>query len=326
MACAQRLLPVLPCFKVGCTGVWVCVPLPEHPLGCHQRVPWGHSCHRLSPPAQPHRAGLPRGDRRCCRPVLVLPPGPAPCSRGSAWAPRVAAVAACLSPMSVPTCLSLHVCPPCLSPRLLPVSLPSACPPVSVPTSFPLRQSPRVSPAVSVSLCLSPSPRVYPPVPVPAASRWCQENGQRAEAAGGRCRAVWGIGAQECQGGLRGSPRAPSSVPPSPRRNPFCFFSQAARPNELPPVPFHPSSSTAVIVLRVNTVPKIPNAAGPAPARAGGSILRALCPRPARSIPAPGSTGRALGRGQHPEGRWQGLGVCPPPAGLSHGSRAASPP
>lgn len=63
---SHGLCPVLPCFKVGCTGVCGCVcPVRKWPLGYHQRVPqsvsipWGHRCHSLSPPAQATGMGSP---------------------------------------------------------------------------------------------------------------------------------------------------------------------------------------------------------------------------------------------------------------------------
>lgn len=143
---------------LGC--VWVGVPAPEHPPGCHQLVPesvpipWGQSCHCLSPPAQPHRGGLPRGDRRCCQRCSLL------CHRPGA------------RPWSCPLCQAQCVGPTrgcCGS-----VSVPHVCPHVFVPSCLSLRVCPHVFSPMSVSPCLSPVPvppclprRVRLPVPVP---------------------------------------------------------------------------------------------------------------------------------------------------------------
>lgn len=275
-------------------GGCVC-PVPEHPAGCHQLVPesvsipWGHSCHRRSPPAQSHRGRLPgvTGGAACpvTSPALVLPPVP-----GAVRGPQAWVLWQCVCPL----CLSPRVCHVmcllCLSPRV--------CPSVFSPT--PVR--PCLFP-VPVPRCLSPGVSV-PPVPVPAASRWCQENGQRAEAAGGHpCRVLLGYrGTTGVPGRARGSPRAPSSAPPPPPRNALCFFSQGARPKEplrsrSVPVAGEPS----LCCSRLSAIPK--PRLRPVPARPGPGVPS----RPARSLAAPrardGLRAGAAPRGMDPPAR-----------------------
>lgn len=188
----------------------LCVcPVPEHPpavtnlslsLSPSQRVP------SLSPPARRHRGGLPAVPGGAARgvpalsPPLVLPPVP-----GALHGPHAWVLWQCVCPaVSVPTCLSLYACPHISSPCL---SAPSVPPDLSPPLF----------------------PRVCPPVPVPAASRWCQENGsERRRRAGG----VGCSGGPGVPGRAPGSPRARTSVPRSPPRNPFCSFPHAAHPKQ----------------------------------------------------------------------------------------------
>lgn len=291
MACAQRLLPVLPCFKVGCTGVWVCVPVPEHPLGCHQRVPWGHSCHRLSPPAQPHRAGLPRGDRRCCRPALVLLPVPGAVRGPHAWLLWQRVCLPCLSPRVCPFMSVPRVCPhvsslclppppvrPCLSPRLFPY----VSPPVSPPPCPSPCVCPRPRPLVSVPPCPSPQP-------LDGARRTGSERRRRA---GGAAR--FGVSGHR-------SARAGSVAPPVPPVQSLLPL-EGTRSASFPKQPV-PKSSLPSPSIPAAQQPSLCSGSTPFPR----SQMRPVLPQPGPGDPSLGRCAPALLGPSQPPGALDGL-------------------